>query len=56
MIELVGIESLTIIEGRLTPRAERLVLDWAKARHGQLMEDWALCAQHQMPKSIEPLE
>jgi len=33
-----------------------MVLEWAVQHRTELMEDWKLCQQKQLPKSISPLE
>lgn len=52
----VNIQTLEIIEGNLSRRAQELVLDWAELHQKELLEDWELCRQHQEPKRIEPLK
>jgi Domain of unknown function (DUF4160) len=37
---LVSIEALSIIEGDLPNRAEKLVLEWAEIYQNELMEMW----------------
>ena len=51
----VGIES-GIIEGKFPPRALRHVLEWRELHTGELLNDWELCRQSQLPKPILPLE
>ena len=36
-------------------RAQSLVLEWAEAHRGELLENWKLCGEMKPPKSIEPL-
>jgi Domain of unknown function (DUF4160) len=45
----VDIESLEIIAGELTPRARRLVREWAQAHRDELRENWARA--HTSPSS-----
>ena len=52
----VNIQTLEIIDGKLSRRAQELVLDWAELHQIELLEDWELCRQHQEPKQIEPLK
>jgi hypothetical protein len=52
----VNIQTLEILEGNLSRRAQELVLDWAELHQIELLEDWELCRQHQEPKRIEPLK
>jgi len=51
----VNIQTLEVIEGKLSRRAQELVLDWAELHQKELLEDWELCRQHLEPKRIEPL-
>ncbi len=49
--ELNKFDTKTILE-----RALSLVFEWASEHRNELLEDWTLCAQHQVPKKIPPLE
>ena len=51
-----AIESLTVLEGQLSPRALGLVMEWASAYRQELMEDWNLARKQQPLKHIAPLE
>ena len=53
---LIDIWTLEIIKGSLPKRALALVLEWAAQYRVELMEDWNLCQQKQLPKNIAPLE
>ena len=53
---LIDIRTLEIIKGSLPKRALALVLEWAAQHRAELMEDWKLCQQKQLPKKIAPLE
>lgn len=53
---LIDIQTLEIIQGNLPKRALALVLEWAIQHQTELMEDWKLCQQKQLPKRIAPLE
>lgn len=53
---VVAIKTLTLLEGRLAPRALGLVMEWAALHRQELLEDWEL-ARGQVPlKKIPPLE
>ena len=52
---LIGIESLIVLEGRLSPRALGLVMEWASSHQAELLEDWALARGQAPLKPIEPL-
>ena len=53
---LIDIRTLEIIQGNLPKRALAMVLEWAVQHRTELMEDWKLCQQKQLPKRIAPLE
>lgn len=51
-----SIEPIRKLEGRLTKRAEALVLEWIKLRKNELQKDWDLIKDGKKPKKIKPLE
>ena len=51
----IDVRTLTLMEGMLPRRAIQLVLDWAELHQAELLEDWDLCQDKQMPRPIEPL-
>ncbi len=51
----IDVRTLTLMEGMLPRRAIQLVLDWAELHQAELLEDWDLCQQKQMPRPIDPL-
>jgi hypothetical protein len=53
---IIAIESLAILEGRLSPRALGLVMEWAALHRQELREAWNLAELHAPLKSIAPLE
>ncbi|MES1244328.1 MAG: DUF4160 domain-containing protein [Acidobacteriota bacterium] len=53
---IVGIESLRLLEGRLSPRALRMVLEWAALHQSELLEDWQRARSQEPLSAIEPLE
>ncbi len=52
---LIAIESLALLEGKLSPRALGLVTEWASIHQAELMEDWSLARAQSPLKTIEPL-
>ncbi len=53
---LVGLESLALIRGQLSPRALGMITEWAAMHREALADNWSL-ARHQAPlKKIAPLE
>lgn len=53
---LVGIESLTLLEGTLSPRVRGLVVEWASMHQEELMEDWGRARRQEPLEPIVPLE
>ena len=53
---IIDIHTLTLLEGRLSPRVSGLVMEWAALHRGGLLEDWRLARQNAPLKRIEPLE
>ena len=47
------IESLELIAGGLSRRAQKMVLEWARAHQEELREDWDLARDHKPPKPID---
>jgi len=45
-----------VIEGKFPKRALRHVIEWYELHKDELMEDWELCQNKEMPRQIEPLE
>jgi hypothetical protein len=52
----ISIDTLEIVEGRLSRRALGLVLEWASEHRAELREDWALAEAHRRLNKIKPLE
>ena len=52
---VVDIRTFEIIRGELPLRAMALVLEWSQLHRNELMGDWELCVQNQMPAKIRPL-
>ena len=53
---LFGIESLTLLEGRLSPRVLGLVVEWASMHQDELMADWEHARRQEPLEPIVPLE
>ncbi|MDF2939886.1 MAG: transcriptional regulator [Gammaproteobacteria bacterium] len=53
---VIDIRTLNIMKGSMPRRALSLVLEWASQHQSELMEDWQLCEQNEMPRKISPLE
>jgi hypothetical protein len=52
---LIDIRTFEVFRGELPARAMALVLEWAQLHRDELMRDWELCVQNQMPVKIRPL-
>ncbi len=53
---LVAIDSLTVLRGRLSPRALGLVVEWAVSHQAELKENWRLARQEEPLNKVAPLE
>ena len=54
--EVVGIDCLALLHGRLPPRAQGLVVEWASLRQVELREAWDLAKRLELLGRISPLE
>ncbi|MDP1903768.1 MAG: DUF4160 domain-containing protein [Pseudomonadota bacterium] len=52
----IAIQTLSVLAGKLPPRAMGLVMEWASRHQDELMVDWELARQSTELKRIEPLE
>ena len=53
---LIDIETLSLIEGQLSPRILGLVIEWAALHQAELMTNWKLARLNSPLEKIEPLE
>ncbi|XHX80762.1 MAG: DUF4160 domain-containing protein [Stenomitos frigidus ULC029] len=53
---IIEIQSLSILEGKLSPRALGLVIEWASAHQAELLQNWELARQQEPLASVQPLE
>lgn len=53
---IIQIETLSVIEGRLSTRALGLTLEWASLHRDELRSNWALAVRHSPLQRIAPLE
>ena len=51
-----NIDPLQVTKGRLTPRAERMVTEWAEHHRRELEEAWRRAERNQDPGKIAPLD
>ena|GEM_PF-1117934 len=52
----VNINTLEVIEGGMSRRAQALVLEWAALHRTELRQAWDLASRNQEPSKIPPLE
>ena len=52
---LISIEDLSILGGRLSPRATGLVVEWAALHQNELRRVWQQARAHEPLSKIEPL-
>ena len=50
----VGIESLAILQGNLSGRARKRVMEWAQWHQEELLLAWQRTQNHQPPEKIAP--
>ena len=53
---VIGIDPVELLEGKLSPKANSLVFDWATAHQAELIADWELAHQQAPLNKIDPLE
>ncbi len=53
---LISLQNLSVLEGRLSPRLQGLVIEWAALHQAELLENWELAKSEKPLKSIIPLE
>lgn len=53
---IIDIQRLEMVKGNLPRRALELILDWAELHQAELLDDWNLCLEKQVPHKIEPLK
>ncbi len=53
---LIAIQSLTLMQGYLSPRALGLVIEWAALHQAELVTNWELARQQAPLNKVKPLE
>ena len=53
---VIGIDSLTMLQGRLPPRARGLVVEWASLRQAELWSAWLSARRGDPISRIAPLD
>lgn len=50
------INSLEIIEGKLSDRAFKMIIEWAKLHQEEIIQNWKLAKEHKILNYIDPLD
>ncbi|MBW4520820.1 MAG: DUF4160 domain-containing protein [Scytolyngbya sp. HA4215-MV1] len=53
---IIEIQSLSVLEGKLSPRVLGLVIEWAASHQAELLQNWELARQQEPLESVQPLE
>ncbi len=53
---IVGIQPITILQGRAPQRVRSMVLEWTALHQQELHADWQRCRNAEAPLPIAPLE
>ena len=53
---MIGMDNLTVLQGRLSPRAHGLVIEWAASRNPELRAAWAAARRMDPIGRIAPLD
>jgi len=53
---IISIETLTVLEGKLSPRLLGLVVEWAALHQTELLKNWELARHNKPLEKVEPLE
>jgi len=52
----IDIRTLQVLDGKLPPRALRMVVEWAGEHQAELLENWELVRAGRQPNKIDPLK
>ena len=52
---VIDVNTCELIEGKLPPKQLKLVLAWAEIHKEELLADWNLASNGELPFKIEPL-
>lgn len=53
---IISIETLSLLEGKLSPRVLGLVIEWASIHQGELLQNWQFARENLPLVQILPLE
>jgi hypothetical protein len=53
---IIEIQSLSVLEGNLSPRVLGFAIEWAASHQAELLQNWELARQQAPLESIPPLE
>lgn len=51
----IDIRSLSVLDGKFPSRALGMVIEWASQHKDELLENWGLARNEQVPRKIDPL-
>ena len=52
----ITIDPLGVLVGRIPPRAQSMVIEWAGLHQRELLENWKRIRADQTPRKVEPLQ
>lgn len=52
----IDIRSLSVLGGKFSARALGMVIEWASQHQDELLENWDLARNEQVPKKINPID
>lgn len=55
-VAIININTCEIIDGSLPKKQQKLVLAWAEIHREELLADWTLAMNNELPFKIEPLK
>jgi hypothetical protein len=53
---LIGVDTLSVLAGRLSPKALALVVEWAALHRLELRRNWVLAERNAALEPVSPLE
>jgi hypothetical protein len=53
---IIDIETLSVLQGKLSPRILGIVIEWASLHQGELRNNWELARPNKLLQNIDPLE
>lgn len=53
---IISIYRPKVIKGHLPKRAEKMVIEWANSKEGELLNAWERVISNELPDKIKPLD